>query len=83
MKKMNITEFKKKIQTEDVEGNRTYLWIQTKKCKYGQSYQNATSTIDDMKNRFVMFYYPMYENDNYCECGNFKLPESDFCKDCI
>jgi hypothetical protein len=25
----------------------------------------------------------MYENDNYCECGNFKLPESDFCKDCI
>ena len=24
-----------------------------------------------------------YNDDNFCKCGGQKLPESDFCKDCI
>jgi hypothetical protein len=60
---MNIQEFKNNINIKDAELNRTYLWIETDICRYGQHYQNATSTIDDMLNRFVMFYYPIYQND--------------------
>jgi len=63
MKKLNLTDFRNQIKTKDIEGNRTYLFIETKICRYGQSYQNATNTIEDMKNDFTCFYYPMYEED--------------------
>ena len=61
---MTIREFKDKIKTKDVEGNMTYLHLTFRGCRYGQAYQNQTSTIEDMKNRFVMTYYPMVIEDN-------------------
>lgn len=60
---MGILEFRAEIQSKDVEGNRTYLWLKVNGFKYGQSYQNAVHTLEDMKNRFVMFYYPIYQKD--------------------
>lgn len=57
---MTLQEFIKLIKTKDVEGNMTYVYATTKKCKYGQSYQNQTSTIEDMINRFAVFYYDKF-----------------------
>ncbi len=60
---MDIQELKNKIQTKDVEGNKTYLWIKIAGRKYGQSYQNTVNTIEGMKNDFIVFYYPMILED--------------------
>lgn len=53
-----MNEFVSKIQSKDVEDNRTYLWADIDGVKYGQSYQNTVNTLEDMKNSFTVFYYP-------------------------
>lgn len=60
---MNLTNFISKIKQKDIEGNRTYLSIKIGSFRYGQSYQNATNTIEDMINRFAVFYYPIFQED--------------------
>jgi hypothetical protein len=63
MKKLNLTDFRNQIETKDVKGNKTYLFINTDICRYAQSYQNTVNTIKNMKDSFTCFYYPMYEED--------------------
>ena len=61
---MNIAEFKSRIETKPVEGeNKTYLYVEYRGHKYGQSYQNQVTSIEDMRNSFVVFYYPLYLKD--------------------
>jgi len=60
---MKLQEFKDNIKVKDVEGNKTYLHLNIKGHGYGQCYQNQTNTLEDMKNRFVVFYYPLYQED--------------------
>ena len=55
---MILQDFKNKIKCKDVEGNRTYLSVVIDGHKYGQSYQNTVNTRENMKNSFVMTYYP-------------------------
>lgn len=80
---MNITKFKDKIKVKDAGGNRTHLSVKASFCKYGQSYQNSVHTLEDMKNRFVLFYYPLYQKDlvankRYCSwCGDELSPNDD------
>lgn len=59
---ITIAEFKAKIKAKDVKGNRTYLYAKVNNCKYGQSYQNTTQSIEDMKNSFVVAYYPFIQD---------------------
>lgn len=63
MKKLNLTDFRNQIKTKDIDGNRTYLFINTDICRYAQGYHNTVNTIENMKDRFVCFYYPIYEED--------------------
>lgn len=66
---MILLEFRNKIKTKDVEGNRTYLYLTVNGCKYGQSYQNTVNTLDNMKDQFTMFYYPMACEDRQNKWG--------------
>jgi len=75
---MNIQKFKDKIKTKDVEGNMTYLYLTVRGCRYGQCYQNQTSTIDDMKNRFVMTYYPIMIEDNINKSEDETIPMTNY-----
>jgi hypothetical protein len=54
-----FNDFKRSIKIKDVEDNKTYVYTTFEGCKYGQSYQNQTHTIEDMINSFIVFYYPM------------------------
>lgn len=61
--KLSLSDFRNQIKTKDVEGNRTYLSIDTDVCHYGQSYQNTVNTLENMLDNFTCFYYEMYEKD--------------------
>ena len=57
-----LNDFISTIRTKDAEGNRTYLYTDFEGCKYGQSYQNTVNTLEDMIDRFAVFYYKLYKD---------------------
>lgn len=68
---MTIKEFRSKIKTKDVEGNRTYLYVVINGKRYGQSYQNTVNTIEGMKDNFCITYFDMAINEPaYFTCDN-------------
>ncbi len=55
-------DFKAYAVGKQLTGGNWYVSLQTPICKYGQNYCKDL-TLDEAKEKFVLFYYPMYLND--------------------
>lgn len=58
-----LNQFIQTIKWKNVGGNKTYLYTNFEGCKYGQSYQNQSCSLEDMIRRFATFYYPFYQEN--------------------
>jgi len=85
---MTIRHFKEAEYKQYKKWMQTYIkgidWKELEEM--GMFVERTAKPDEDVKTIYDLSITDMHDDDtedDFCACGGYKLPESDFCKDCI